>query len=66
MTWSRKDIIADIKKRKLDIDTSLPYWELRREYHQTIYRHSYLGSGSFEFAHGMSAKPPPKVERAEK
>uniref|UniRef100_A0A6M3LT72 Uncharacterized protein n=1 Tax=viral metagenome TaxID=1070528 RepID=A0A6M3LT72_9ZZZZ len=59
MTWSRQDIIADIKRRKLDVDVSLPYWELRAEYCQARYTRAYLASGSFSFASGTKEKPPP-------
>jgi len=62
MTWSRQDIIADIKRRKLNVDISLPYWELRREYCQARYTRTYLGSGSFSFASRMNEKPPTKKE----
>jgi len=58
MTWSREDIISDIERRKLNVDTSLPYWELRREYRQARYTRAYLGSGSFGFARGVGREAP--------
>ena len=62
MTWSKQDIIADIKRRLLNIDISLPYWELRREYRQARYTRAYLGSGSFGFAAGINEKSPPRAK----
>jgi len=59
MTWSREDIIADIKREYLDVDTTLPYWELRRNYRQARYTSAYLGSGSFGYARSLNSIPPP-------
>jgi len=63
MTWSRKDIIADIQRCGYKVDTSLPYWELRKEYCRTKYRTIYLGTGSFGAAHGAIENPPPQDKK---
>lgn len=50
MTWSRKDILADIARLKLDLDVTLPYSELKKAYCQARYTRRYIASGSFSFA----------------
>lgn len=61
MTWSRKDIIAAIKKLELNVDTGLPYWELKRRYRQARYTRSLLGHGMRGLALQISHTPPPDI-----
>jgi len=66
MSWSRKDIIADIEKKQKDwinaglkpIDITLPYWELKRAYKQR--RHLVTGVGTGDWSPGVS--PPSNSE----
>lgn len=59
MSWSRKDIVADIEQENLDIDINLPYWELRSAYTQSIYHRALMGNNSRNFAKTCSARIPP-------
>lgn len=65
MTWSRKDIISEIKESCFDIDINLPYWELRRQFNQVRYTKGYLASGSFSFAHQQSNTIPKDCTKGE-
>jgi len=66
MSWSRKDIIADIKRNQKiwndagqePIDITLPYWELRNTYTQRIYHNSLMGHGSRSMALDRANTPP--------
>ena len=73
MSWSRKDIIADIEKHKKDwnasgftIDTLLPYPELKSRYCQIKYSIAFHGSGIREVGIQSARKTPPDTEVSKK
>jgi len=71
MSWSRKDIIADIEKNQKiwegagyePIDIDLPYWELRNAYTQQIYHISIMGHSNRSMALCSSNTPPPDTQQ---